>query len=223
MGYSIRTKRFRYTEWWRTKTTVDAEGNSLDRDEKLFTTPEVVELYDMLNDPKETVNQANNPAFATHRTELSAALAGGYGWKTASVALPESYPISFSTWQASHVEPGYTLGLLAETIDPDGDGLNNLREYAHGTNPLSPTSDPIGFQVLGASGAQFLALEFPLVGSRTDVTTAAQTSNNLSDWSSNGVIDESIGQQANRTLWRSKIPVGGTATARGFLRLEFTK
>ena len=223
MGYSIRTKRFRYNEWWRTQTTFDAEGNSLDRDVKLFTTPEYVELYDMLNDPKQTVNLANNPAYATQRAELSAALAGGNGWDTAAVALPAEFPTSFATWQSSHVEPGYPLGQFAETLDPDGDGLINLREYAHGTNPLSPNADPTWSEVTGTPGAQFLSLVFPLVGSRTDVTTAAKTSSALGDWTTTGVIDENIGQEPNRTWWRSKIPMSGTASAKGFLRLEFKK
>jgi hypothetical protein len=61
------------------------------------------------------------------------------------------------------------------------------------------------------------------VGARTDVTTAAKTSNNLSDWTTSGVITESIGQEANRTIWRSKISVSETAPAKSFLRVEFTK
>ena len=37
IGYSIRTERYRYTEWWRTQTTEkDSKGNFTDRDQKLF-------------------------------------------------------------------------------------------------------------------------------------------------------------------------------------------
>jgi iduronate 2-sulfatase len=225
MGYSIRTKRFRYTEWWRTESTVDSEGNSLNRDVKIasLTTPRFVELYDILNDPKETVNQANNPAYATHRAELAAALAGGNGWDAQSVAPPAEFPTTFSTWQSSHVEPGYPLGQFADAMDPDGDGLINLREYAHGTNPLSPSAEPTWSEVTGTPGARFLSLVFPLVGSRTDVTTAAKTSSTLSNWTTTGVTNATIGQAANRTWRRSSIPMSGAPPAKGFLRLEFQK
>jgi len=222
MGYSIRTKRFRYTEWWRTQTTL-VNGDSLDRDVKLYNTPEFVELYDMLNDPNETVNHADNPAYATHRTELSTALAGGNGWETASVARPEEFPTNFTAWQSSHVEPGYPLDQFAEAEDPDGDGLINLREYTHGTNPLSPNADPALPEVTGAPGARFLSLVFPLMGARSDVTTTAKTSNTLTDWTSIGVINEITGEEANRTWRRSMIPMNGSVPSRGFLRLEFEK
>ena len=220
MGYSIRTSRYRYTEWWRTQSTIDANGNSSDRHIKLFTAPEYRELYDMINDPNETVNLAANPTHASTVTELTAALAGGNGWETTAVSPPANFPTDFPTWQANHVEPGYPIGLLAEAMDPDGDGLMNLREYAHGTNPFSPNADPAWSEVTGTPGAQFLSLVFPMVGSRTDVTTSATTSAQLSGWTTTGVINENLGQQANRTWWRSKISMSGAAPAKGFLRLE---
>ena len=63
IGYSIRTRRYRYTEWWRTKTSdQDSKGNYTDRDQKLFDSPEMIELYDYQTDPNETVNLAQDPA-----------------------------------------------------------------------------------------------------------------------------------------------------------------
>jgi hypothetical protein len=61
------------------------------------------------------------------------------------------------------------------------------------------------------------------VGARADVTTAAKTTSNLSAWTTTGVVNENIGQESNRTWWRSKIPMSGTAPAKGFLRLEVEK
>lgn len=54
MGYSMRTKRFRYTEYHR----------------KGMTEPVGYELYDEVKDPKETVNQADNPAYANVLNEV---------------------------------------------------------------------------------------------------------------------------------------------------------
>jgi len=69
MGYTMRTDRFRYTEWW-------------DRETK-----EVLafELCDHQEDPQENVNCAVDPAYAEQVQELSAQLRRG--WRG---ALPES-------------------------------------------------------------------------------------------------------------------------------------
>ena len=63
MGYSIRTDRWRYTQWQR-------------RDD-----PKQViarELYDQVNDPKETKNVADEPANESTVKELADLLAGGW-------------------------------------------------------------------------------------------------------------------------------------------------
>ena len=66
MGYSIRTDRFRYTEWqeaWKSPT------------------PKVVarELYDHEADPRETVNVVDDPANVETVKKLAAQLKAG--WK----------------------------------------------------------------------------------------------------------------------------------------------
>ena len=69
MGYSIRTDRFRYTEWqenWKTDK------------------PKVIarELYDHESDPRETVNIADDPKHADTLKRLAQQLKAG--WKHAS-------------------------------------------------------------------------------------------------------------------------------------------
>jgi iduronate 2-sulfatase len=63
-GRSLRTDRWRYTEWH------DLKGK-----------PTGVELYDELNDPQETVNLANDPTHAATVKQLAAQLHSG--WKAA--------------------------------------------------------------------------------------------------------------------------------------------
>jgi hypothetical protein len=65
MGYSMRTDRFRYTEWQETAT-----GKAL-----------AVELYDHQSDPRETKNVADAPEHANAVKELAQALKAG--WKAA--------------------------------------------------------------------------------------------------------------------------------------------
>ena len=63
-GRSLRTERWRYTEWH------DLKGK-----------PTGVELYDELNDPQETANLANDPTHAETVKQLAAQLHSG--WKAA--------------------------------------------------------------------------------------------------------------------------------------------
>jgi iduronate 2-sulfatase len=69
MGYSIRTRDFRYTEWQ------DVSSGEV----------EAAELYDRLNDSSETVNLINHPRHRAVVKELAAMLKGG--WRQ---ALPAS-------------------------------------------------------------------------------------------------------------------------------------
>jgi iduronate 2-sulfatase len=68
MGYSMRTSRYRLTEW-RTRDSMDAPNN----DEVIGT-----ELYDYLHDPGESVNRANLPENAAIVKELTELLHGGW-------------------------------------------------------------------------------------------------------------------------------------------------
>ncbi len=62
MGYTMRTERFRYTEWRRRK------GGE----------PLAVELYDHENDPQENVNLADQPEYREIRGKLSEQLKAGW-------------------------------------------------------------------------------------------------------------------------------------------------
>jgi arylsulfatase A-like enzyme len=68
MGYSVRTDRYRYTEWlnWETKELA------------------ATELYDHQRDPLETRNVADKPDYADARVEMAAVLDAGW-----QAALPE--------------------------------------------------------------------------------------------------------------------------------------
>jgi arylsulfatase A-like enzyme len=66
MGHTMRTETLRYTEW-RGSSAVD------------------VELYDVGNDPHETVNVAGDPSFATRLRQMRNLMRDG--WKGARHAI----------------------------------------------------------------------------------------------------------------------------------------
>ncbi|ESO94040.1 hypothetical protein LOTGIDRAFT_104488 [Lottia gigantea] len=70
MGYTIRTDRFRYTEW--------PEFTGPPNYKPVWTNLFGTELYDHVTDPEENYSRANDPSYAQIRTELSARLHSGW-------------------------------------------------------------------------------------------------------------------------------------------------
>ena len=63
MGYTMRTKRYRFTCW-----------ENLDQGRKV----EACELYDYERDPLETVNCANDPNYTEALADLKSLMAAGW-------------------------------------------------------------------------------------------------------------------------------------------------
>ena len=135
IGYSIRTERYRYTEWWRTQTTEkDSKGNFTDRDQKLFDSPEMVELYDYSVDPEETTNLIDQSNYSEIANELSTFLDGGDGWKHYAAAPSE--------------KPAYLLNVSGNS----GGSVSGGGNYEHGTSaPITATPNQ-GYNFDGWTG-----------------------------------------------------------------------
>lgn len=73
MGYTMRTDKYRYTEWVKFHQAPDYKP---DWDQKFG-----IELYDHTNDPEENVNQVHNPAYESLVKEASEYLHDG--WRAA--------------------------------------------------------------------------------------------------------------------------------------------
>jgi hypothetical protein len=232
MGYSIRTQRYRYTEWWRTQTTKDQTAGlySITRDVKLSSTPEYKELYDMENDPNQTVNLAANSDYSAVVAELSADLAGGYGWEKATVAPASTYSSTavflgiptYETWKTSYVTAGLSATPLEPSADADGDGIVNMLEYAHGTDPLTRENNPFQY---GYTAGQGMTVQYPIATSRTDLTTTIQRSMDLIHWSSTSITTSELTVEGHKKTFQAfyPLPNGAEAPPKEFWRLNFSK
>ena len=232
MGYSIRTDRYRYTEWWRTNGDYGAFNGSSsqpydpDASRVLANEASFVELYDYQDDPHETENLAYTQAGAHDAliAELQALLHDsdnndyvGDGWKKDLQAspynVPASYPVTKSQWSTLHQTPGHSASDFADDEDPDQDGILNLMEYAMGTHPLEKNAA----QVSMSHSAGAIAIQYPEVTTRSDVSLIPEASASLetSGWST--VSATTIDTVGAKRLKEASLP---TSNAKGFLRLR---
>ncbi len=220
MGYSIRTERYRYTEWWITESTDETDRHIIKAG---ITAPELRELYDYVIDPAETTNLATNVAYAPLIAELSALMndsngtSAGDGWKLAATRAPSAYATHLSDWKAGYLAPGRSPTELDGGNDPDGDRIPNELEYKFGTHPLEPDAA----QVSSQQADQRLRLRYPDVEARTDVLLSSETTTNLAAaaWTTAGVALTNIGSRGNATLTEASVP---TDAPQRFLRLNAT-
>ena len=232
MGYSIRTDRYRYTEWWRTNGDYGQFGDSnFDPDGSRVisgvTKASFVELYDYQNDPHETENLAvtQPAAYADLIVELQGLLHDsdssnyvGDGWKKdlarSPYNVPADYPVTKTDWAARHLSPGRDMTELADEADPDMDGLQNLLEYALGTHPFEPNlENPVALsQVPGA-----VSIQYPAVRDRSDVQLVAQSSPSLEPLSWSPVVSTTTGSVGEKNMKEASV---NTDSSKRFLRLR---
>lgn len=232
MGYSIRTERYRYTEWWKTTASTFPIFDGSETSSQLnihtvdagVTEPSFIELYDYVNDPGETVNLAVIPGgedYTALKAELSALLHdndstySGDGWSESASDAPATYPTTQANWRSQYAAPGRSAAELLDGQDPDKDGIKNELEYAFGTNPLVSDSSPVTASVISGQ----LKITYPVVTGRTDVTIAAETSTTLdaNSFTTVGVTTSDGATQGHKTVKEATIPISSTPGSTGFI------
>ena len=141
-----------------------------------------------------------------------------------SANLPPPGKITIAMWRAMVFDEDALADPLicGDTADPDGDGRNNLMEYAFFSDPMVPdtTLTPIQTGFTTSQSGKFLTLSYTRRRNAADLNFRVSGSSYLQAWSSvqettvlnNGVTD-SVTAEDN-------IPV--TNASKRFLRLEVT-
>ncbi len=125
-------------------------------------------------------NPRSNPDPALATNWMASAIPGG---------LPGGFAPTqtFSTWRALFWDSASSVTndtISGPYADPDGDGLNNLLEYAYGLNPLVPQPKPqITAAIENVNSDAHLVITIQLSGGAGDITVTPQTSSDLSAWS----------------------------------------
>ncbi len=131
-----------------------------------------------------------------------------FGTGPASVESAATPLDAREAWRALAFSPRQIAdGLAADAADPDGDGLANLLEYAFGSDPLrSDGAAPVSASRTGAPSR--LAVTFPLLADRPDITLTVESSSDLATWFP---IARSVAGGAVRALTNTVTVEGGAA------------
>ncbi len=163
----------------------------------------------------------------TFTVNLAAPLIGGavLGTRQQAVVTVAS---AFTTWQAANFTPLELANstISGDTADPDGDGLNNLLEFAFGLAPktASSTGAPTS-AVQNISGFDYLTLTFRRRAPALDLAYAVQTSGDLSGAWAGGAVQvgsaTANGDGTETVTFRDSTAL--SAGAKRFLRLQVTR
>ena len=99
---------------------------------------------------------------------------GKYGPSSVSVHTP------LESWRLTHFGTTDNTGTAADTFDHDGDGLNNLAEYALGGDPKTATDAPRPTMTMVDEVPRMLRYSFQRM--RSDITYIVEESADLTGW-----------------------------------------
>ncbi len=160
----------------------------------------------------------NTTASFTGQGEFALRLTADDGMSTVFDDLGFNNLNPFAQWQGAKFPGGASHPESGPEDDPDKDGLDNLIEYALGTEPMTSNPSPVIHGRTIFEGQTYFTLTVTKNPSATDAVITAVASNGLDSgsWSSNGLIIESNTSTELRV--RDSQPM--QATSRRFFRVQ---
>ncbi|MBL9117647.1 MAG: PQQ-dependent sugar dehydrogenase [Verrucomicrobiaceae bacterium] len=136
---------------------------------------------------------------ARHKDNSGSALDEWSPWRVATFTTGPGG--AFSAWVTAEFTVGEQANpaVSGELADPDNDGMNNLLEYAFGSPPKAAGKSSVE---LSAVGATTMTVDLEINPAATDVLIVAETSVNLTSWSSANITYQNLGGNE----WRATVP-----------------
>ncbi|MCX6803286.1 MAG: hypothetical protein NTY48_01810, partial [Candidatus Diapherotrites archaeon] len=128
---------------------------------------------------------------------------------------------SFSQWKSAKFTPAELLNssISGETADPDGDGINNLAEYAMCLEPKINLRNGLPFAKIENG---YLTMTYQRIKNSTDLNFMVSVSHDLSTWNTGPSYLElvSVTDNGNTELvkYRDLVPVANSQ--QGYLKLK---
>jgi hypothetical protein len=122
-------------------------------------------------------------------------------------------------WRQTYFGTTENSGTAADDYDFDFDGLENLVEYALGTDPVTPTPPDRApaSSIEADGGVQYLTLTVPRTAIQPEVTYRVQVGGDLAGWSENVTV---LVNTPTLLKVRDNVPV--SSATRRFMRLQIT-
>lgn len=132
----------------------------------------------------------------------------------------------FDQWQQQYFGSGAQPG-SGDLQDPDGDGMNNLLEYAFGSDPTTPTPQRRLATALEVVDSQ-LIVDFIVDDGLEDITYQAQYSRSLGSWTDIDAVpvvvpDPEFDFPPGLQMLRVTTPMPVNAADRAFVRIQVTR
>lgn len=174
--------------------------------------------------------QADGVAAASAVFQNTAAVVQGiYAGQTGTMGLTvlDTIPDNFGTYAGDGIGDDWQVQYFgqnnpgaAPALDPDGDGLRNLLEFATGLNPTSPSL--IAVHTIKNGGSLEFTYERAVAALGTGVAFLVEWSDTLagSDWHAAGVTESILSANATTQQIKATIPAG--LNGQRFVRLRVT-
>lgn len=128
----------------------------------------------------------------------------------------------YDLWAATHLPPPVDQ---SRSADPDGDGVENFREYAFGSDPLDPGSVSLPqMRLLTEEGSRILSLEFSRLADGVGARYLVEFSDDLETWLPSSEV-ETLGPPEGLPA-RELVRVSASAVPsqkRNFVRITVTE
>ncbi len=137
------------------------------------------------------------------------------------ISVGSSGSEGYAQWVADHFfGDDLDESVSGMEADPDGDGIENLLEYALGSDPRQPSVFDLPVQsVVNVEGEDYLTLSFARPEGTAGLDYAVEGSSDLVDWNPGPVeMSSNVEDGLEVVTYRDSVPVSGGE--RRFLRLS---
>jgi hypothetical protein len=167
-----------------------------------------------------SLERINASTFGDDPLNWKASVTGGTPAKPAALSLDTWLSQRFTAAQLADPKIG------GRTADPDGDGIDNVREWVHGLDPLTWDSDSCVSTEIEkhADGQSYLTMHYRRSLAATGVSIFVDTASDLAAWNlGNGVTvgtPVNNGDGTETVTSRDTVPVSSSSSPVRFIRLR---